>query len=151
MKPTPDQAKQFALMLHVGLPPTEAVLYFLPPDDAADPAIVAATVRAWTTARDTLREQQRLQGGRWEDMSLDQRIQTSLDKHYAEKAYFLYSRHFAELSGQELTKAQEARKVLEAKLAGTSGKLDPLAQFWDDLKTGRVKLGSKPEPTTLPA
>lgn len=150
--PSRDEAQQFAVMLHVGLPPTQAILYFLDPELAADPEIVAKTRAAWLGHPLVQSEYEKQIGGKWETMSLDQRIKVSLDKHYSEKAYFLFAHNFSELSGSDLTKAQEARKVLEAKQAGTAGKLDPLAQFWDDLKANKVKLGgSKPQVETLPA
>lgn len=141
LKPTPENAKSFALMLHIGLPPTDAIAYFLPVEEMADPSIVAATRELWLRSPLVQKESEKLMGGKWEEMSLEARIKVSLDKHYAEKAYFLFNHNFSELTGGDLTKAQEARKVLEAKMAGTSGKLDPLAEFYNDLKTGRVKIG----------
>jgi hypothetical protein len=147
--PTQDQAQQFAVMLHVGLPPTQAILYFLPDELGSDAEIVAKARQLWLQSPRVQAEYEKQIGGKWESMTLDQRIRVSLDKHYSEKAYFLFAHNFSELSGADLSKAQEARKVLEAKQAGTSGKLDPLAQFWDDLKTNKVKLGN--QPVTLPA
>jgi hypothetical protein len=140
-RPTKDQAEQFALMLSVGLPPNEAILYFIPEEDASDPSLVVAYRDRWLSSPQVRAELNRLQGGSWEAMPLQARIQTALDKHYAEKAYFLYSHNYSELSGAELSKAQEARKVLEAKMAGTSGKVDALSQFLDDLRTGKAKVG----------
>ena len=142
-KPDDSQASQFALMIHVGLSPKEAILYFLDPDLASDPSVVVAYTNLWVRSPKVQKELETHRGGKWETMTLDQRIKASLDKHYAEKAYFLFSHNFSELTGQELSKAQEARKVLEAKLAGTSGALDPLNQFFVDLKEGRVKLDAR--------
>ena len=141
--PTPDHAKQFALMLHIGLPPSQAILYFLDEEMANDPEIALGAMKKWLASQSIQKELEKLMGGKWESLPLDQRIGKALDKHYAEKAYYLYSHNYTELTGIELSKAQEARKVLEAKLAGTSGKLDPLAQFWDDLKANKVKLGGE--------
>ena len=55
-------------------------------------------------------------------------------------AYFLYSRNYAELAGQEKQKADTCRTALEAKLAGTSGKLSAVETFWADVVSGKVKL-----------
>lgn len=147
VKPSEEEAVAFANMLHVGLPPRDAILYFLEEDEAEDPTLVSEMIRVWSRSRRVGKEIERLQGGSWEALSLDQRIRVALDKHYAEKAYFLYSHTWGDVSGIDLTKLQESRKVLEAKMAGTSGKLDPLAQFYDDLKNGKVKLN---QPTMVP-
>jgi hypothetical protein len=75
----------------------------------------------------------------WQEMSLQERIQYAIDKHYAEMAYFLYSRNYADLQGAEKAKADTCRMTLEAKLAGMAGKLDALSQFYADLASGKIK------------
>lgn len=141
--PSKEEAIQFATMLHVGVPPSQAILYFASEEEAADPTFLIELRDAWLKHREVGKEVNRLQGGNWEDLSLEQRIQIALDKNYAEKAFFLYSNNFNEVSGADYTKLQEARKVLEAKMAGTSGKLNVLDQFMEDVKTGKVKLGTQ--------
>lgn len=138
--PSREEAVQFAVMLYVGMPSREAILYFMSDNEAADPSFVELKKDSWEASPFVVKEVSKLQGGEWEKLSLDERIQVALNKQYAEKAYFLYTHNFSEVNGAELSKMQEARKVLEAKLAGTSGKLDPLGAFYDDIKSGKVKL-----------
>lgn len=145
--PTVEEADSFAVMLHVGVPPRDAIMYFATESEVADPTLLVELKDAFISSRLVALAVSKLQGGEWEKLPLEQRIQVALDKNYAEKAYFLYANNFNEVSGSEYTKLQEARKVLEAKMAGTSGKMDSLQQFFDDVKTGRVKLGVQPPAT----
>lgn len=137
-KPTKEEAEQFALMLHVGLPPIDAILYFLDEEEASDPSLVEQAAFKWSRNPAVARESERLMGGAWEEMSLDQRIKKAVEKHYAEKAYFLFSRNYSLLEGAELTKAQAALRVLEQRMAGTSGQATPMEEFYRDLQAGKL-------------
>ena len=83
-------------------------------------------------------------GKSWQEMSLEERIHFSIDKHYSEMAYFLYSHNYSQLVGTDRQKADICRQALEAKIAGTAGKMGPLEQFWADIKTGKVTLKGLP-------
>lgn len=136
--PSADEAQQFAVMLTAGMPPEEAILYFFEDKEngiaAIDRWMKAATVRAAIT---------KLQNGKtWQAMSLDERITFSLEKHYTELAYYLFSRNYVTLQGADKAKADTARVTLEVKQAGLSGKMEPLALFWNDVKSGKVKLNT---------
>ena len=150
MRPTTEQAKQFALILSSGAPAREAIRYFLPPDsgEALSQGAMDQLASRWLADPDVELEVNRLQGGEWSGMTAEQRIRTAVEKHYVEMAYFLFSRNYVELTGPEKSKADTCRVALEAKLAGTSGKLSAVEQFWSDVTAGRIKLGSATLSTT---
>lgn len=134
--PSEEQAFQFAVMLSSGVPSKEAIPYFYPDVPAEDyPAIL----KLWLKSAAVSAAIEKLQGKRWQEMSLDDRIKYAIEKQYAEMAYFLYSRNYAELGGADKSKADTCRTTLEAKLAGMAGKLDALSQFYQDMRDGKVK------------
>ena len=141
MAPDKDSAHQFALMLHSGMPARDAITYFT---DETDSQALLALLKEWTHSPSVARATLALQGKSWQDMTLDEKIQITIDKHYAELAYFLYSHNYAELMGAERSKADTCRQALEAKLAGMSGKMGPIEAFWSDIKSGKVKLAGLP-------
>lgn len=151
MRPTTEQAKQFALILSSGAPAREAIRYFLPPDsgEALSQLAIDQLASRWLADPEVEKQVNLLQGGEWSSMTATQRIQTAIDKHYVEMAYFLFSRNYVELTGPEKSKADTCRVALEAKLAGTSGKLSAVEQFWSDVTSGRIKLGLGASPTTV--
>jgi hypothetical protein len=143
MLPTEEQALQFAIMLQAGLPPSEAILYFL--DQAERPEDVAVILRKWQGSRAVKKAMSKLLSKPWHELSLDERIRAALDQHYSGLAYLLYSASYQDANQGEKSKLDTARASLEAKLAGTAGKSDALSQFFADINEGKVKL-SKPVP-----
>jgi hypothetical protein len=77
-------------------------------------------------------------------MDLMEKIRYSIDRHYAQMAYYLYTHNYSELTAAEKSKADTARQVLEAKLAGRAGKETPLEAFTRDLLEGKLKLERVP-------
>lgn len=140
---SPDrlEALQFALMLGSGMPQVDVIAYFFP---TLDPGELKVELNKWMgspTVRSAILTQM---GKAWQDMTLEERIQFSIDKHYSEMAYFLYSHNYAQLVGPDRQKADICRQALEAKIAGNAGKLGPIEAFWADIKSGRVKLAGLP-------
>lgn len=146
MKPTPDQARQFAIMLQAGLPARDAIRYFAESDDQIQ---VSQQLQEWQRSREVARAMSNLMGKSWQDMNLDEKINHALDLHYSALAYFLFSNNYSDLEGSDKAKADTARQALEARLAGTAGKGDALSQFFDDINRGRIKL-SPPAPVMKP-
>lgn len=140
--PTKEEAWQFALMTQAGMPALAALQYFLAAD--TPPGDVALILKQWANSTTYRAALLKLQGKTWQEMTLDERIQTAIDLHYNQLAYILYSRNYAELVGAERQKADICRAALEAKIAGTSGKMGPLEQFWADIRSGKVKLAGLP-------
>ncbi len=143
--PTEDEAMQFAVMLTAGMPPEEAIVYFFEDKDNA----LAAQPR-WLSASTVKAAIKKLQGKSWQHMTADEKIQLALDKHYTELAYFLYSRNYVNLQGQDKAKADTCRTTLEVKQAGLAGKMEPLAVFWNDVKSGKVKLNVPTPAASVP-
>jgi hypothetical protein len=143
-----DQALQFALMMESGMPIPDIMTYFFP---ESSPNERLAIANGWTRSRALAKAIKQLQGDDWHLMTLDQRIQFAINKHYSELAYFLYTHNYAEASGMDKTKADVARSVLEHKLAGTAGKGSPIEQFWDDLKNNKIKLATQPAIPVIPS
>ena len=142
MTPSKDQAYQFAVMLSAGSPAREAIRYFLPEDqiEVYSSAQAEQIACRWLADKEVQRVVVLLQGKDWTEMSTEERMRFSLDKTYVEMAYFLYSRNYVDLAGQEKAKADTCRAALESKLAGTAGKLNAVEQFWSDVMAGKVKL-----------
>jgi hypothetical protein len=143
--PTDEECKQFAVMVHAGLPPTEAILYFRQTDDSK---LLATLTRLWQRSRGVGRALAQLMGKSWQAMTLEERCKYALDQHYSQLAYLLYSQHYAEVAQGDKSKLDTARTAIEAKLAGTAGKGAPLDQFFEDLRSGRLKLA--PKALTMP-
>lgn len=142
MKPTPEQAHQFAVMLNAGLPSSDAIMYFT---ESEDPKELAFILAEWQKSSAVKRAMLSLMGKAWQDMSLDEQCTHALNQHYASLAYYLYSHNYSEMGSQDKSKIDTARTALEARQAGTAGKGDALSVFFDDLRSGKVKL-NKPVP-----
>lgn len=139
--PQPDDATatQFAFMLQAGLPPSEAILYFVAIDD---PKELLAEVKRWQRSKNVRNALLKLMKTPWQKMTTEERMRHALDLHYSQLAYVLYSQNYLEAGTGEKAKADTARSAIEAKLAGTAGKLNAMDQFYDDLNSGRLKLGA---------
>lgn len=134
--PSDDQAFQFAIILSSGIPPREAIPYFYPDTPPEDfPAIL----KLWFKSAAVSAAIEKVQGKRWQEMSLEERVKYAIEKQYSEMAYFLYSRNYAEITGSDKQKADTCRTTLEAKLAGMAGKMNSLEQFYADMASGKVK------------
>ena len=137
-----SSATQFALMLKSGMPSTDAIQYFF--DDEQDPERLRFEHDRWIRSGLVRDAVDAVQGKKWSAMTLQEQIQFAIDKHYAELAYFLYSHNYSTLSGAERQKADTCRQALEAKLAGMAGKMTPLTAWFDDVRSGRIKLPALP-------
>jgi len=145
MDPTREQALQFVTMINSGLPSNEAIKYFIDSDQLLNPNFVKHLHDKWMLSRHVSAAQKELMGNKtWMQLSLDEKIKWSLEKHYAEHAYFLYTHNYSELQATEKAKADTCRTVLENKLAGMSGKLNALDAFFQDVMSGVVELPNKP-------
>jgi hypothetical protein len=149
MKPSSEQALQFAIMIKAGLPPKDALGYFLPPE-MTDPRDIAQVLIQWQRSREVQRATHQLMGKAWQEMSLEEMRDYALDRHYAQMAYFLFSTHYADLQGNDKLKADTARQALEAQRAGTAGQQDALSQFFADINSGKVKLAKPVMPIVKP-
>jgi len=131
--PTTDEAEAFVLMIMAGLPSGVAMTYFHEGPEAQ------ALHDRWVRSKEVQRATKKMQGGKdWQHMSSAERIQTALDKNYNEMAYFLYAQNYSDMSPGDKNRADICRQALETKIAGMAGRIDPLAQFWADVKAGRV-------------
>lgn len=152
--PSAAHAEAFATMLQLGAPPTDAIRYFVEAEDWTPQALQALAER-WLRDKQVRQHRKRLMGKGFEEMSPEERIKYALDKHYSEMAYFLHSHNYSTLEGASKVKADTARQVLEAKLAGLAGQLDPLSRFWEDFRKQMVAgkggaSGSAPAPSLVP-
>jgi hypothetical protein len=129
---TKQEAEQFALIVLSGAPVPEAVRYFWS-GDLTDEELLTYE-QAWPMQPEVLAVMERMTGGTaWHQMSDEQRLDTSLTKHYNEMAYFLWTTNYTEIGGAEKLKADTCRQSIEAKVAGMAGRESPLAQFYHDL------------------
>jgi hypothetical protein len=145
--PTKEQATQFAIMLSSGVPSRIAITYFL--TEGFPEGSVVALHEKWMRSEAIQAAILHLQGRAWQEMTVEERIQLSIEKHYSEMAYYLYANNYVDMIGAAKTKADTCRSALETKLAGLAGKTDALSRFWDDVVSGRVEIRN-PTPPTLP-
>ena len=137
--PTDTEAYQFAQMIHSGYPPDEAIRYFSGMNTSHRD--LTAMADAWRLDAQVQADFLAFQGKPFQEMSLNERIKYSLDMHYSQLAYFLYSHNYSEMSSTDQKKADAARAALEANVAGTSGQFNPLQAFWaESLKAGKFKV-----------
>lgn len=140
IRPTSEQALDFALMLNAGMPPEDAIVYFAEEGQAAEE--MAEVLPLWLKSKEVASAILTLQGKKWQDMTAEEKIQFAINKHYTEMAYFLYSHNYSTLTGAYKSKADTCRAALEAKLAGTAGKMTALDRFLTDAASGKVKIPS---------
>lgn len=135
--PDPDEALQFVIMLSAGLPPEQAILYFIETDQASD---AVQTASRWLRSRNVQAAQKKVMGKSWTEMTLDEKVDYALNSHYSQLAYLLYSTNYLSVGSTDKAKLDTARQALEARKAGVAGKGDALSRFFDDLNSGKIKL-----------
>lgn len=134
--PSKEEAFQFALMLQCGLPPADALLYFV---SSEDPAELATTLKKWLNAKSVKDAMTELMGKSWQDLTDEERLKRALENHYNQLAYFLFSHNYSTLGPTDKAKADTARQAIEAKLAGQAGKVDAFSRFFEDFQAGKLK------------
>jgi hypothetical protein len=139
--PDKEQAFAFATMIQAGLPASEAILYFY---DSDDPGFLSLAAHKWARCRAVREATLSLMGKAWHKMSTKERMEYALDQHYSQLATLLFSINYQEATPNDKQKMDSARTALEAKVAGTAGKVDTLTAFFEDVKSGRVKLNPIP-------
>jgi hypothetical protein len=137
MLPDETQAFQFATMLHAGLPPSSAILYFI---ESEDPAEIALIVGKWQRSRLVKKASASLMGGNWHEKSTDEMMKYALDAHYRQLSTLLVTTNYIEANQGEKGKLDSARSSLEAKVAGQAGRGDALSQFFEDLRSKKIAL-----------
>lgn len=127
---------EFCILLQAGLPAEHAILYFT---NLEDPREVGQLLGRWQKSAAVSRAQRLLLGKRWQDLSLEEKCNAALDQTYAGMAYLLFSTSYVTANQSEKGKLDTARAALEARKAGTAGKVDPLWQFIEDFKRERAR------------
>lgn len=135
--PTDEQAHEFAVMLHSGLPAEHAIGYFV---NADTPEEVSAWSRRWAGCKAVGKATTVLMKGRWQDKSPREKMDYALEVHYNQLSTTLLVHNYLVASSAEKAKMDDARKSIEAKLAGTAGQVGALEMFYSDLRAGKVKL-----------
>jgi hypothetical protein len=149
-RPSNKDAWQLALMVQAGMPPIDAIRYFYPDEDNG--SVLVRLAAAWGKSNAYQESTRRLQGKIFSEMGLDERINYTLELHYSQLAYFLYSNNYSTMNPAECKKADTCRQALETKLAGNAGIANPLVQFWNDVKSGKTVLApATPTPAPTPA
>lgn len=124
-----EEAWQFAVILSSGCPHLQALSYFYPDCKLGE---LKVELDRWLKSAKVRKSIIKLQGKEWEAMSLQERLEYSINKHYSELAFFLYNANYNDLIGPDRAKADVCRTVIEAKLAGMAGKQDAMTRFFDD-------------------
>ena len=141
--PADLQAQQFALLLHAGVPPTEAIQLFM---DVTDAAELNAALQVWTKARLVRGALRDLRGKAWEKMTTDEMIDEGLQQHYRQLAFTLDNLHYFEAAASDRQKLDAALTALEAKKAGTAGQGNGLDEFMELIRKNKIKPAATPLP-----
>lgn len=134
--PSKEQALQFAILLQAGLPAEHAILYFAESDD---PGEIALLLSKWTRSRTVAEAQRSLLGKNWQEMTTEEMCDVALDQSYRSMAYLLWTTNYVTANQGEKAKIDTARTALEAKKAGTAGKIDPLFAFIEEFKREKAR------------
>ena len=119
-------AETFALLLEAGVSP-EAAVWELVPEAPAETVVRMAT--KWVRDPLVVQAVSQLHGGKWHELSPDQRMSVALGVYRAQCARYIVTHRFEEASAGELAKLETARAVLEKFTAGGIDPSDPLAAF----------------------
>jgi hypothetical protein len=123
-------------MLQAGLPAEHAILYFA---QTEDPGEIALLLSKWLRSRNVQEAQRSLLGKSWQDMSTEEMCNLALEQSYRSMAYLLFTTNYVTANQGEKGKIDTARVALEARKAGTAGKVDPLYQFIEDYKKEKAR------------
>jgi hypothetical protein len=123
-------------MLKSGVPAEHAILYFTA---STDPAEIALILQKWLKSKPFQKAQKTLDGKDWTEMSTEEMCDRALEQTYRGMAYLLYTTHYVSANPNEKSKIDTARTALEARKAGTAGKVDPIWQFIEDYKKDKLK------------
>ncbi len=141
--PNDEEAHGFAVIIKAGLPPTHAILYFLPIENADE---IERMAHRWMNCRAVNTAMTKLMGKRWQDMTTQERMDYSLELHYNQLATTLFANNYLTARGADKGKMDSARQAIEAKNAGLAGQQGGLEMFYADLRAGRVKLAGVKAP-----
>ena len=141
-------ADAFIKIVNAGIPALTAVAYCASDVPYERHPIVLA---AWLNDPLLLKSAADFNGGEWQDLAPDDRLDIALDKHFAELAYYLWSHNYASAEGVELTKAIEARKAIVEKLKGVGeGDDTPFVKAMRDLVSGAISEATPPQLGVVP-
>jgi hypothetical protein len=141
--PNDVEATDFATIIKSGLPPTHAILYFIPLEN---PEEVERWATRWMNCRAVNNAMTKLMGKRWQDMTTQERMDYSLELHYNQLSTTLFANNYLTATDVDKRKMDSARQAIEAKNAGLAGQQGGLEMFYADLRAGRVKLAGVKTP-----
>lgn len=117
---TAEGAAEYVKLRAAGLPAVEAVQQFA----GKGPHFSAKRIRAWADAWETaplvVAAWEVWNGGRWQDLEPDRRLELALDHHLAQIAYYLYTSDI-NADDANIKKLAEAREAIRTALEGTKG------------------------------
>lgn len=134
--PTKEEALQFVILLKAGVPAEHAIHYFAQSDD---PGEVAVMLSKWLRSRAITEAQRSLLGKDWQELSTEEMCDVALDQSYRSMAYLLFTTNYVTANQGQKAKIDTARSALEAKKAGTAGKIDPLFAFIEEFKREKAR------------
>lgn len=141
--PNDTEAHDFAVIVKSGLPPTFAILYFIPLED---PGEIEKWAQRWMNCRAVNNAMTKLMGKRWQDMTTQERMDYALELHYNQLSTVLFANNYVVAGDADKRKMDSARQAIEAKNAGLAGQQGGLEMFYADLRAGRVKLAGVKTP-----
>jgi hypothetical protein len=150
---TRELAVQFVKILSAGVPAGDALVYFAPEHyGGLSDEQLAKWLRDWTTDDLVIRALNSINGGAWEDLDKDRRIEIGLDKAMASLAYFLYTHDYATCEGNDLKRHDAARKdIMEYLKARSIGDDDaPFMKAMREIVEGKLKVGMPPQLSAIP-
>lgn len=143
LKPTQEQARQYATIVEAGLPGEMALEVLFP---EIEPAVRPEMARQWERLSSV--RAARFDAWQWATSGLPARVERALARGYGVLAAFIVTRGPMEKwSAEERNQFKFAMESLEKQAAGTAGKGDASSEFFRKVLAGEIKLGGQPAGT----
>lgn len=110
--PTPETADRYALLLHSGIPPLDALAMLHPQEVHALIPRYKDTMRREWAVHVHVRAALEAQAGKWETQTVRERLERGLEQNLCQCAYLLYTSNYLAATDLALDKIQDARRAI---------------------------------------
>lgn len=126
--PSAEQAQQLAVLLFHGVSAGDAIPYIATDVDAA---FWPELVKTWPHTKAVMDAHVVLQGVAWTELTTEQKVNLALEQWNKKEAWLLMRDHPMDMKAEAYARAEKAAGRLEKVKAGTAGKFDPSADFFE--------------------
>lgn len=145
--PTPADAATYVQIRLAGVPPDEAVNFFLPAGTRLGPAAHRRWATDWELHRHVVAAWDAHYAAKWHELSHSDRLEHAMTLHLAQLAYYLYTADFtaADANVRKMAEARDAIRLhLDALKGGDASKFDLFMRTLLQGKTSGQSVGAEP-------